>query len=144
MDRERKGRYRIPPQRTIPRLRRMSGFTSCQGRIVISLGFYLGLAALLLLLAGAWLVTPPAIPLINQHADPTPATPLPAQVLSSPGSDLYHAAVTCPYAHSDSKPVSKSEALRLGLVPCPYCIGNSAAHLTATVASKQPHGRRRN
>ena len=129
MDREQMGRPR-----------RMSGFLSCQGRIVISLGFYLGLTALLLLLAGSSLLAPSANPLINQHADPTPATQLPAQVLISPGSDLYHAGATCPYAHSNSKPVSKSEALRLGLVPCPYCIGNSAAHLTATVASEQPHG----
>jgi hypothetical protein len=140
MARERKGWYRVPPQRTIPWPRRMSGFPSCQGSMVISLGFYVGLAALLLLLGSGWLLAPPANPLINQHADPTPATPLPPQVLRSPGSDLYHAGAACPYAHSESKPVSKSEALRLGLVPCPYCIGNSAAHLTATVASEQSHG----
>jgi hypothetical protein len=85
---------------------------------------------LLLLLFWMAIVTPSVKPLIDQHADPMAATSLPAQVLNSPGSNLYHAG-SCPYEHRDSKPLSASEALRQGLVPCPFCIGNSAARLTS-------------
>lgn len=109
-----------------------------RGKMAISLGFYIGVGMLLLLVVGVFLIAPPAKPLINQHANPTPATPLPAQVLASPGSNLYHNSALCPYAHRDAKPLSTAEALRHGLVPCPYCIGNSSARLTPTVISPHP------
>ena len=102
---------------------------ACRGSVSISLGFYLGIGMLLLLLFGMAVVTPSAMPLVDHHANPRPGTSLPAQVLISPGSNLYHVG-TCSYAHRDSKPLSTSEALRRGLVPCPFCIGNSAARLT--------------
>ena len=110
-------------------LRATQRFRACRGRMTISLGFYLGIAMLLLLLIGGALVGPAAKPLIDQHANPKPAIRLPTQVLVSPDSHLYHVG-SCPYLHQDSKPLSTWEALRHGLVPCPYCIGNSSARLT--------------
>jgi len=97
--------------------------------MAISLGFYLGIGALVLLLVGGALVLPSARPPVDQHANPIPASPLPAQVLVAPGSNLYHAGAWCPYAHRGSRPLPASEAVHQGLVPCPYCIGNSAARL---------------
>ena len=113
-------------------------FRAWRGRMTISLGFYLGIAMLLLLLIAGALVAPAARPLIDQHANPKPAIRLPTQVLVSPDSHLYHVG-SCPYLHQDSKPLSTWEALRHGLVPCPYCIENSSARLTPTVISRQVH-----
>lgn len=110
---------------------------ACCGRMTISSGFYLGIAMLLLLLIGGALVAPAARPLIDQHANPKPAIRLPTQVLVSPDSHLYHVG-SCPYLHQDSKPLSTWEALRHGLVPCPYCIGNSSARLTPVIL-RQAH-----
>jgi hypothetical protein len=105
------------------------GAKTCRGSVSISLVFYLGIGMLLLLLFGMAFVTPSTKPLIDHHANPRPATRLPAQVLISPGSNLYHVG-SCRYEHRDSKPLETSEALHQGLVPCPFCIGNSAARLT--------------
>lgn len=102
-----------------------------------SRGFYVGLGVFALLLVAAALVLPAPRPVIDQHANPTPATAVPAQVLTSSGSNLYHAAATCPYAHEHANTMSASDAVRQGLVPCPYCIGNSSAHLTPTVAARR-------
>jgi hypothetical protein len=65
-----------------------------------------------------------------------PAGEVPAQVFTSPRSNLYHAGTACPYAHQHSTAVAASQAVQQGLVPCPYCIGNSSAHLTPTVVSQ--------
>jgi hypothetical protein len=102
----------------------------CRGAMATSLGFYLGIGMLLLLLVAGALVFSWPRPLADQHANPVPATPLPTQVVTSPGSHLYHAGASCFYAHRDSKPLPASKALERGLVPCPYCIGNSSARLT--------------
>jgi hypothetical protein len=102
----------------------------CRGAMTTSLGFYLGIGILLLLLVAGALVLPSPRPLADQHANPVPASPLPAQVVISPGSHLYHAGARCFYVHRDSKRLSTSEAIERGLVPCPYCIGNSSARPT--------------
>lgn len=109
-----------------------------RGRLTISLGFYLGIGMLLLLVVAGAVIAPSARPLINQHANPKPAAHLPEQVMVSPGSNLYHVG-SCPYVHRESKPLSTPEALRHGLVPCPYCIGNSSARLTPTVIPQPAH-----
>jgi len=112
---------------------------SCRGRIAISLGFYTGMVVLLLIVAGGAFAGPSARHLINQHADPVPAGGPPSQVLVSHGSNLYHAGSVCPYAHKDATVITRLEAVRQGLVPCPYCIGNSAARLTPTVLPRTVH-----
>jgi hypothetical protein len=101
-----------------------------RGAIPLSLGFYLGLGTLLLLLVAGAVVFPAPSPLIDQHANPVPASRLPAEVLTSPHSNLYHAGAACSYAHRDSKLLATPEAVHQGLIPCPYCIGNSSARLT--------------
>jgi hypothetical protein len=139
MNCEQKARVQIPASGRRHRLAHATEqFRACRGRMTISLGFYLGIAMVLLLVIGGALVAPAARPLIDQHANPKPATRLPTQVLVSPDSHLYHVG-SCPYLHQDSKPLSTWEALRHGLVPCPYCIGNSSARLTPTVISRQAH-----
>jgi hypothetical protein len=119
----------IRANHTNRRLHSSQGAKGCRGRVSISLGFYLGIGMLLLLLFGMASVKPSTKPLVDHHANPWPATRLPAQVLISPGSNLYHVG-SCLYEHRDSMPLSTSEALPQGLVPCPFCIGNSAARLT--------------
>jgi hypothetical protein len=114
---------------------------SCRGRIAISLGFYTGIVVLLLIVAGGAFAGPSARHLINQHADPVPAGEPPSQVLVSRGSNLYHAATACPYAHKDTSAFTRMEAVRQGLVPCPYCIGNSAARLTPTLLPRADRSR---
>jgi hypothetical protein len=108
---------------------------SSRGGMTLSLGFYLGIGILLLFLAAGALFSAPPRPLIDQHANPIPATPPPAQVLTAPGSNLYHAGPSCPYAHRNSKLIDSSKAVHEGLVPCAYCIGNSAVRLTPIVIS---------
>lgn len=100
-----------------------------QGATRTSAGFYIGMAVVIAALALGTVVAP-SRPLVDQHANPNPAVQLPAQVLSAPGSHLYHASASCPYVHRDSKSLSASAAIDHGLVPCPYCIGNSSARLT--------------
>jgi len=110
--------------RSRPTLRRS------RGDMNVSLGFYLGVGILLLLVAAAALTSHGEIPLIDQHANPTPAGPVPSQVVIVPGSNLYHAGPSCPFVHGEAQPLSRWEALLRGLVPCPYCVGNSSARLT--------------
>lgn len=111
--------------------------SASRGAVTISAGFYLGMTVVwAALVAGAAFA--PSRPLVDQHANPAPAARLPAQVLRAPGSNLYHASASCPYSHRASKPLSPSEAIHRGLVPCPYCIGNSSARLAL------PIGQRRN
>lgn len=110
---------------------------SSHGAMTVSLGFYLGGAALLLLLVAAGALTFRAeYPLLNQHANPTPAGTVPEKVMIVPGSNMYHAGAFCPYAHRDAQPLTQSEAAQRGLVPCPYCLGNSSARLTPVVISR--------
>lgn len=111
----------------------------CRGGLTPSLGFYLGIGALLLLLVAGAVAFPAPRPLTDQHANPTPAAPLPAGVLISHGSNLYHAGASCPYKHENSKMLAKSEAVQQGLIPCPYCIGNSSARLVPTVIARRAH-----
>jgi hypothetical protein len=101
----------------------------CRGGMTLSLGFYLGTAALILLLVVGAVVFPAPVPLTDQHAAPAPATGLPADVLIFPGSNLYHGGASCRYTHRGSRFLATSEAVQQGLVPCPYCIGNSSARL---------------
>lgn len=106
--------------------------------MTVSTGFYLGFVPLMALLVAGALLLPAARPLADQHANPVPATALPPQVTASPRSNLYHAGAACPYVHSESKTLPVSEAQRRGLVPCPFCIGNSAARLTPAIVARQP------
>lgn len=139
MNREQRATAQIPTYRRWNRsLKSREELWNCRGRITISSGFYLGIGMLVLLLIVGALALPSAKPLIDQHANPEPATRLPAQVLTSPGSNLYHTG-SCPYAHRDSKLLSTDEALRHGLVPCPYCIGNSSARLIPEANLRQAH-----
>jgi hypothetical protein len=105
--------------------------------MTLSMSFYLGLGALLLLLlaAGA-LVYRAEYPLVDRHANPTPAGPVPNEVLVLPGSNLYHAGADCPYSHRQARPLAREDAMRHGLVPCPYCVGNSSARLTPGAISQ--------
>ena len=132
---------RLHPQRILNQLSYLTldSRRCCRGRIAISLGFYTGIVALFLMLAGGAFLGPSARRLINQHADPVPAGEPPSQVLVSRGSNLYHAGTACPYAHKNATEVTRLEAVRQGLIPCPYCIGNSAALLTPTVLPKAVH-----
>lgn len=102
-------------------------------RTTPSPGFYIGLAIFALLLAAAPLLLPSPRKVVDQHANPNPGSPLPAQVMTSSGSNLYHAAAACPYMHQHATTMPASQAVKEGLVPCPYCVGNSSAHLTPTV-----------
>ena len=104
-----------------------------RGEMNVSLGFYLGAGVLLLLLVAAAATYHGENPLADQHANPTPAGTVPTEVVVDPGSHLYHAGTACPYLHRGAQPLSKSEALLRGLVPCPYCLGNSSARLTPTL-----------
>ena len=97
-----------------------------------SAGFYVGLGSLLLLLLVGALISTSVNPLADHHANPVPANPLPAQVVISPRSNLYHGGSSCPFVHRDSKLLPTSVAVHQGLVPCPYCIGNSSVHLHPT------------
>jgi hypothetical protein len=107
-----------------------------RGAMTVSAGFYLGMAVVLAVAIGG-AVNAPSRPLVDQHANPAPAERLPAQLVTAPGSNLYHASASCPYAHLKSTPLSASEAVHRGLVPCPYCIGNSSARLTPTVRPRR-------
>ena len=104
-----------------------------RGDINVSLGFYLGVGVLLLLLVASAVTYRGESPLVDQHANPIPAGAVPAEVVVDPGSHLYHAGTSCPYVHRDAQLLSKSEALLRGLVPCPYCLGNSSARLIPTL-----------
>ena len=101
-----------------------------RGDMNVSLGFYLGVGVLLLLLVASAVTYHGESPLADQHANPTPAGPVPDEVVVDPGSHLYHVGNSCPYVHRDAQQLSKTEALLRGLVPCPYCVGNSSARLT--------------
>lgn len=109
-----------------------------RGAMTVSAGFYVGIAIFLAVLVFSVLFAP-SRSLVDQHANPAPATRLPTEVLNAPGSHLYHASASCPYAHRDSKPLSASAAVAEGLVPCPYCIGNSSARLTPTSDLRRSH-----
>jgi hypothetical protein len=131
MNRERKSAAHLRAQQRRNRpLQSTAKVRSCRGAMTTSLGFYLGIGIILLLLFAGVLFFPSPRPLADQHANPVPGSPLPAQVVTSPDSHLYHAGASCPYAHRDSKLLPISEALQRGLVPCPYCIGNPSARLT--------------
>lgn len=109
-----------------------SRLTLCAGRgeINVSLGFYLGVGVFVLILVASVFTHHGERPLADQHANPIPAGPVPEQVTVVPGSNLYHAGASCPYLHGDAQPLSRAEAFRRGLAPCPYCLGNSSARLT--------------
>lgn len=115
----------------VPQLRAKQ-WTS-RGDMNVSLGFYLGVGVLVLLLVAAGITYHGQLPLADQHANPTPAGPVPAEVVVVRGSHLYHAGASCPYIHRHAQLLSRSEALLRGLVPCPYCLGNSSARLTPTL-----------
>ncbi len=115
-------RHLLLPSRRNPR--------SSHGALNVSLGFYVGMGILLLLLVAAAVTHHGESPIIDQHANPTPAGAVPVQVVVVPGSNLYHAGTSCPYIHGDAQSLSRSEAFLRGLVPCPYCAGNSSARLT--------------
>ena len=89
-----------------------------------------GLGVLLLLLVASAVTDHGVRPPVDQHANSTPQARYPDEVVVDPGSHLYHAGTSCPYVHRDAKQLSKTEALLRGLVPCPYCVGNSSARLT--------------
>ena len=121
----------VERNRLLPSRSKLQG--GSHGEMNVSLGFYLGVGIFLLLLVAAALTYHGESPLIDQHANPVPAGPVPAQVVVVPGSNLYHAGTSCPYVHDHGELLSKSEALLRGLVPCPYCVGNSSARLTPTL-----------
>ena len=109
--------------------------TLCDGRgeMNMSLGFYLGVGVFVLILLASVFSHHGENPLVDQHANPIPAGPVPEQVIVVAGSNLFHAGSSCPYLHGDAQPLSRAEAFRRGLVPCPYCLGNSSARLTPTL-----------
>lgn len=110
--------------------------TRLRGAMTLSLSFYLGMGALAVFLIAFFLMLPPIRPVTDQHANRVPAAKLPAEVLTAKGSNLYHGGSKCPYAHKDSKMIATSKAEQEGLVPCPFCIGNSSARLTPMVIAR--------